>query len=117
LSDGIQKLKWARPIKAHGEASARSLTGLEVAEQGAKKAEIEYRKQMQEDITEAVLNSPGCLLLPELPVLPQLPEESSPLSLPPSTTLAILCKGKEGRERKRISKGVIAKAEDCLSEP
>jgi hypothetical protein len=35
LPDKIQKPKWAKPIKAHGKASARSLTGPEAAEKEA----------------------------------------------------------------------------------
>jgi hypothetical protein len=57
LPDKIQKPKWAKLIKAHGKASARSLTGPEAAEKDADQI------------------------------------------------------GKEGRERKRTSKGVTAKAE------
>ena len=35
LPDKIQKPKWAKPIKAYGKASARSLTGAEAAEKEA----------------------------------------------------------------------------------
>ena len=41
LPDKIQKPKWAKPIKAHGKASARSLTGSKAAEKEADKAKIE----------------------------------------------------------------------------
>ena len=44
LPDKIQKPKWAKPIKAHGKASARSLTGPEAAEKEANKAETEAQK-------------------------------------------------------------------------
>jgi hypothetical protein len=58
LPDKVQKPKWARPIKAHGKASAWSLTDPEAAEKEAYQAEIEARKQTQEDTTEVVPNSP-----------------------------------------------------------
>jgi hypothetical protein len=136
LPDKIQKPKWAKPIKAHGKASARSLTGPEAAEKEADKAEIEARKQAQEGITEVVPNSPGCPSTPPgrkrtrtlvertpgkpptparaAPALPQSPEASSPPHLPPSTAPARLYTGKGGRERKRTSKGATAKAEGWL---
>jgi hypothetical protein len=49
LPDKVQKPKWARPIKAHGKASARSLTDPETTEKEADQTEIEARKQTQED--------------------------------------------------------------------
>jgi hypothetical protein len=134
LPDKIQKPKWAKPIKAYGKASARSLTGPEAAEKEVDQAEIEARTQ--EDTTEVVPNSPGCPFTPSgrkrthtlvertpgkpptparsAPALPQSPETSSPPSLPPSTAPARLYTGKGGRERKRTSKGATAKAEGWL---
>jgi hypothetical protein len=136
LPDKIQKPKWAKPIKAHGKASARSLTGPEAAEKEADKAEMDARKQAQEDAVEVVPNSPGCPSTPPsrkrthtlvgrtpgkpptpgraAPALPQAPEEPSPPPLPPSTAPARLYTGKGGRERKRTSKGAIAKVEGWL---
>jgi hypothetical protein len=52
-SDKIQKPKWAKPIKAHGKASARSSTGPEAAEKEADQAEIRARKQTQGDTWQA----------------------------------------------------------------
>ena len=127
LPDKIQKPKWIKPIKAHGKASARSLTGPEAAEKDVDQAEIRARKWTQEDTTEVVPNSPGCPSTPpgrkrtrtlvektpgkpstptrSAPALPQSPETSSPPPLPPSTAPARLYTGKGGRERKRTSKG------------
>jgi len=136
LPDKVRKPKWAKPIKAHGKASARSLTGPEAAEKEADKAEMEAQKQAQEDTTEVVPNSPGCPSTPPgrkrthtlvertpgkpptpvraAPALPQSPETSSSSHLPPSTAPARLYTGKGGRERKRTSKGATAKAEGWL---
>ena len=44
LPNKIQKPKWAKPIKAYGKASVRSLTGPEAAEKEADKAEINTQK-------------------------------------------------------------------------
>ena len=123
----------------HGKASARSLTGPEAAEKEADKAEIEARKQAQEDTTEVVPNSAGCPSTPPgrkrtgtlvertpgkpptparaAPALPQSSEASSPPHLPPSTSPARLYTGRGGRERKRTSKGATAKAEGWLPKP
>jgi hypothetical protein len=39
LPDKVKKLKWAKPRKSHGKASARSFTGAEAAEIAANQAE------------------------------------------------------------------------------
>ena len=54
LPDKIQKPKWAKPIKAHGKASVRSLTGPEAAEKEADKAETEAQKQVEENTIKVV---------------------------------------------------------------
>src|SRR5947207_13348970 len=60
LPDKIRKPKWAKPVKANGKASARSLTGSEAAEKEADKAETEVQNQMEEDIIVVVpITPPG----------------------------------------------------------
>jgi hypothetical protein len=39
LPDKVQKPKWAKPVKTHGKASARSLIGSEATEREADRAE------------------------------------------------------------------------------
>jgi len=73
LPDKIQKPKWAKPIKAYGKASARSLTGPEAAEKQADQAEIKARKQTQADTIEVMPNSRGSLYTPR-------PQENAYLS-------------------------------------
>ena len=134
LPDKIRKLKWAKPIKAHGKASARSLTGPEAAEKEADKAETEVQKQMEEDIIEIIpiippgrkrtytliKRTPEKPLTPAraAPALPQSPEASSeassPLQLPPSIAPAKLYIGKGDKERKKTTKTAIVKAKSLL---
>jgi hypothetical protein len=67
LPEKIQKPKWAKSIKTHGKASARSLTGPEAAEREADQAETKARKQRQEDTTEVVPLLPGASLYTSRP--------------------------------------------------
>jgi hypothetical protein len=132
LPDKVQKPKWARPIKAHGKSSIWSLTGREAAEKEVDKAEMEARKQTQENIVEIVPDFPGYPSTPPgrkrthtpvertpgksptpvraAPALPQSLEGPSSDLLPSSTASAILYRGKGGRERKRNLKAGVAKS-------
>src|SRR5438874_8733302 len=115
LPDKIKKPKWAKPIKTHGKASTRSLTGAEAAEKEADKAETEAQKQTQENTIEVMPNSPSPSTPPgrkrthtlvkrtpgkpptparAAPALPQSPEAFSPPQLPPSTSPPRLYTGK-----------------------
>src|SRR5205085_4156666 len=132
LPNKVKKPKWAKPIKIHGKASARSLLGSEAAEREANRAEKQVRKQQHKEDTIKVVpkslghpstppgrkrthtlveRTPGKPPTPAraAPALPQSPEQSSPPPAPPSTAPAELYKGRGGKERKRTAKGAEAK--------
>jgi hypothetical protein len=70
LPDKAQKPKWAKPRKTHGKASARSLTGVEVAKMVVDKAEksskVAGRQVARSDIPE---ESSRNAIMPDTPPL------------------------------------------------